>query len=298
MSSTRLQVVASPPRRSRKSHRSRKPITAVCANTSRSSRRETSIGVALAFLVTLKPGNGDASTTTPTTSRITRVVVDCPRGTTPETAARSFAALGGSTFVVDAEASSETATVRDASTGFVVEFANANQTSTSNGIEFVGLVIGSDNPARAKNASVRSGATSASNGERCAGDAYAGCQVTSSGFSARFARTGRGWTEGSIVRVVLRGNDPGDVAERILRSLGPDGAVVPRGAFPSLGVVERAAEDMSPTRADSSAFVGYPRTKASTMIEIQDRRSGDMPSSFTVRAFRLDLPEGCGVVRL
>jgi hypothetical protein len=34
------------------------------------------------------------------------------------------------------------------------------------------------------------------------------------------------------------------------------------------------------------------------MIEIQDRRSGDMPSSFTVRAFRLDLPEGCGVVRL
>lgn len=253
----------------------------------------------------MHPRNGDAApTTAPTTSsRITRIVVDCPRGTTPESAARSLAALGGSTFVVDAGASSETATVRDASTGFVVEFANANPTSsTSNGIvEFVGLIIGSDNPARAKNASVRSGATSASNGERCAGDAYAGCRATSGGFSARFARTGRAWTDGSVVRVVLRGNDPGGVAERILQSLGPDGAVVPRGAFPSLGVVERAAEDMSPTREDSSAFVGYPQTKASTMIEIQDRQSGggyDSSSSFTVRAFRLDLPEGCGVVRL
>ena len=274
----------------------------MCANGSRASRRETNIGVALAFFVATNPRNGDAATTAPTTSRITRVVVDCPRGTTPETAARSLAALGGSTFVVDAGASSETATVRDVSTGFVVEFANApNQTSASNGIEFVGLVIGSDNPARAKNASVRSGATSASNGERCAGDAYAGCRATSGGFSARFARTGRAWTDGSIVRVVLRGNDPGDVTERILRSLGPDGAVVPRGAFPSLGVIERAAEDMSPTREDSSAFVGYPRTKASTMIEIQDLQSGsgyDSSSSFTVRAFRLDLPEGCGVVRL
>jgi hypothetical protein len=271
----------------------------VCATGSRASRRETNIGVALAVLVTMNPRNGDAATTAPTTSRITRVVVDCPRGTTPESAARSLAALGGPTFVVDAGA--ETATVRDASTGFVVEFANASPTSTSNGIEFVGLVIGSDNPARAKNASVRSGATSASNGERCAGDAYAGCRAMSGGFSARFARTGRAWTDGSIVRVVLRGNDPGGVTERILRSLGPDGAVVRRGAFPSLGVVERAAEDMSPTREDSSAFVGYPRTKASTIIEIQDRQSGggyDSPSSFTVRAFRLDLPEGCGVVRL
>jgi len=90
------------------------------------------------------------------------------------------------------------------------------------------------------------------------------------------------------------------VTERILRSLGPDGAAVPRGALPSLGVIECAAEDMSPTREDSNAFVGYPRTKASTMIEIQDRQSGgyDSSSSFTVRAFRLDLPEGCGVVRL
>lgn len=274
----------------------------MCATGARASRRETNIGVALAVLVTMSPRNGDAATTTaPTTARITRVVVDCPRGTTPESAARSLAALGGSTFVVDADASSETATVRDASAGFVVEFANANQTSTSNGIEFVGLVIGSDNPARAKNASVRSGAMSASNGERCAGDAYAGCRATSGGFSARFARTGRAWKDGSIVLVVLRGNDPGGVTERILRSLGPDGAVVPRGAFPSLGVIERAAEDMSAMREDSSAFVGYPRTKASTMIEIQDRQSGggyDSSSSFTVRAFRLDLPEGCGVVRL
>ena len=274
----------------------------MCATGSRASRRETNIGVALAFLVTMNPRNGDAATTAPTTSRITRVVVDCPRGTTPAAAARSLAALGGSTFVVDAGESSETATVRDMSTGFVVEFANANQTSASNGIEFVGLVIGSDNPARAKNASVRSGATSASNGERCAGDAYAGCRATSGGFSARFARTGRTWTDGSIVRVVLRGNDPGGVTERILRSLGPDGAAVPRGAFPSLGVIERAAEDMSETRGDSGiAFVGYPRTKASTMIEIQNLQSGsgyDSSSSFTVRAFRLDLPEGCGVVRL
>ena len=63
------------------------------------------------------------------------------------------------------------------------------------------VVLGSDNPAKAKNAAVRAGAASAANGERCSGDAYAGCAVTVVGFPVTFVKTSAAKGAPAVVRV-------------------------------------------------------------------------------------------------
>ena len=71
----------------------------------------------------------------------------------------------------------------------------------------------------------------------------------------------------------------------------PDASTQARGVFKQFGVTEFAAED---ERVESaSTFVSY-STKASPAIEISKGRT----SPYTVRAFHLELPEGCGVVYL
>ena len=66
------------------------------------------------------------------------------------------------------------------------------------------VVLGSDNPAKAKNAAVRAGAASAANGERCSGDAYAGCAVTVVGFPVTFVKTSAAKGAPAVVRVGRR----------------------------------------------------------------------------------------------
>jgi len=163
-------------------------------------------------------------------------------------------------------------------------------------VEFVGVVVGSDNPARSKNSAVRLGANSASAGERCAGDAYAGCAAESGGVNARYVRTSKATWGGEqvIVRVILRARNIDGVVDKVLKSLGPEACVIDKSAYPSMGVVEKAAEDM--TTMSTSTFLGYAKSKAATTIEMVP---GEFSlAGFRVRALRLDLPEGCGVIRL
>lgn len=65
------------------------------------------------------------------------------------------------------------------------------------------LVLGTDNPARARNRALRAGASGAkpgspAAGERCSGDAFLGCGVSLVGFPVTFVKT-------SAAKVRLRG---------------------------------------------------------------------------------------------
>jgi len=86
-------------------------------------------------------------------------------------------------------------------------------------------------------------------------------------------------------------SDVDAVASKVAQTMGPDASTQARGVFKQFGVTEFAAED---ERVESaSTFVSY-STKASPAIEISKGRT----SPYTVRAFHLELPEGCGVVYL
>ena len=258
-----------------------------------STRRASLVGVALGGALANSRVGGDA-TATATTSRASRVVVTCPTGARPIDGARALIAASGDGLAVERE-DEASATVRDAN-GFVVEFQRGDAARRGDEVTLRGVVIGNENPARARNAAIRRGALSAANGENCRGDAYAGCAVSSSAcaLEAKFVKTGKPWASGSssVVRVVLCANDVDAVAGKIAKTLGP-AALNRRGEFKATGVTEFAAEDAR--AASASTFLGYP-TPASVAIEVSgcDRRAG----AFTVKAFHLALDEGCGVVYL
>lgn len=103
------------------------------------------------------------------------------------------------------------------------------------------LVVGSDNPARARNAALRAGANPAkfapAAGERCSGDAFLGCAVSLVGFPVVFVKTSAAKGAPAIIRVGISSEDAAGAA----RALGDEVAVAANGAQP--GATERAAED-------------------------------------------------------
>ena len=103
------------------------------------------------------------------------------------------------------------------------------------------VVVGSDNPARARNAALRAGANPAkfapAAGERCAGDAFLGCAVSLVGFPVVFVKTSAAKGAPAVIRVGISSGDAEDAA----RALGDEVAIAANGAQP--GVTERAAED-------------------------------------------------------
>ena len=126
------------------------------------------------------------------------------------------------------------------------------------------LFVASENPAKSRNAALRGGAVPLSAGagpavgERCAGDAYAGCAVNLVGFPVSFVRTSFKSTEkggassSAIVRVGLesRGDarvEANDAFEALggatsFSALSISSSSVPKNKTQP-GVVDRAAED-------------------------------------------------------
>lgn len=277
------------------------------ASPSTCGRRDLARATAAAWMLASSSSSSSsravASTTTttrpaPGTRRVTRVVVRCPPGSRAREAAESLARATSMVVDDDVAVDARSAIARDGN-GFAVEFIESDERERRRGTTretttFEGVFVVSANPARARNAAVRRGAVSASGGESCRGDAYAGCAVASDGLSARFARAGAPWsaTGDSVARVVLGTTEDVDaVALKVEQSMGPDASTQVRGVFKQYGVTEFAAED---ARVESaSTFVSY-STKATPAIEI----SAGTTSPYTVRAFHLELPEGCGVVYL
>jgi len=277
------------------------------ASPSTCGRRDLARATAAAWMLASSSSSSSssravASTTTtrpaPATRRVTRVVVRCPPGSRAREAAASLARATSMVVDDDVDVNARSAIARDAN-GFAVEFIERDEGeqrrgTTSETTTFEGVFVVSANPARARNAAVRRGAVSASGGESCRGDAYAGCAVASDGLSARFARAGAPWsaTGDSVARVVLGTTENIDaVLSKVAQSMGPDASTQVRGVFKQYGVTEFAAED---ERVESaSSFVSY-STRATPAIEI----SAATTSPYTVRAFHLELPEGCGVVYL
>jgi len=270
------------------------------------TRREALRATALAALFMHARNNDARAAAAAVAPAITRVVVSCV-GARAADAARALAAQVPEFELMDEDA----VVVRDGSRAFAVEFQDAVESPTSSdrrGVELVGFVVGGDNPARARNTAIRNGGASASNGERCSGDAFAGCRTnTSSGeslFGLTFVKTGAPWAAKTavVVRVVVRDGDVDAVAANVTSSLGP---TAKRG-FVARGVVEYAAEDRKDRAAfgrDSSTIVGYENASAKTTpsigIEIVQRdASSTARSAFSVKALHVALPEGCGVVYL
>ena len=260
------------------------------------TRRECAIGVAtaLASTVDASRARGTQSTSSSTTTpRVTRVVATCAPGIAPASAVKSLEPLG---FVAVEDASGATSAVaRDASGKFSVEFqASDSKTPSACTVRFAGVVLGSGNPAKARNDAIRRGATNDSNGESCRGDAYRGCVVRAPGgvgLGARFVKASAP-TDLSVVRVVIAANDVEDVAGRVLKGFGPE-ARRSVGEFKAPGITEFAAEDARTKSA--STFVAYPLTSSSA-IEIEPALQS--ASTFAVKALHLELMEGCGVVYL
>lgn len=274
------------------------------ASPSTCGRRDLARATAAAWMLASdsRPSSRAVASTTkrpaPATRRVTRVVVRCPPGSRAREAAESLARATSMVVDDDVDVDARSAIARDGN-GFAVEFIESGERerrrgTTSETTTFEGVFVVSANPARARNAAVRRGAVSASGGESCRGDAYAGCAVASDGLSARFARAGAPWsaTGDSVARVVLGTTEGVDaVATKVAQSMGPDASTQVRGVFKQYGVTEFAAED---ERVESaSTFVSF-STKATPAIEI----SAGTTSPYTVRAFHLELPEGCGVVYL
>lgn len=262
------------------------------------TRRECAIGVAtaLASTVDASRARGTQSTSSSTTTpRVTRVVATCAPGIAPASAVKSLEPLG---FVAVEDASGATSAVaRDASGKFSVEFqASDSKTPSACTVRFAGVVLGSGNPAKARNDAIRRGATNDSNGESCRGDAYRGCVVRAPGgvgLGARFVKASAPtWDDLSVVRVVIAANDVEDVAGRVLKGFGPE-ARRSVGEFKAPGITEFAAEDARTKSA--STFVAYPLTSSSA-IEIEPALQS--ASTFAVKALHLELMEGCGVVYL
>ena len=109
------------------------------------------------------------------------------------------------------------------------------------------IFVGTDNPAKARNTALRNGAIpqreGPGSGERCAGDAYAGCVANLIGFPLVFVKTRS--PKPSLVRVAVSGALDASV---VLNALGGDasGLSVDPAGKGQVGVVERAAEDPPP----------------------------------------------------
>ena len=109
------------------------------------------------------------------------------------------------------------------------------------------IFVGTDNPAKARNTALRNGAIpqreGPGSGERCAGDAYAGCVANLIGFPLVFVKTRS--PKPSLVRVAVSGALDASV---VLDALGGDasGLSVDPAGKGQVGVVERAAEDPPP----------------------------------------------------
>ena len=109
------------------------------------------------------------------------------------------------------------------------------------------IFVGTDNPAKARNTALRNGAIpqreGPGSGERCAGDAYAGCVANLIGFPLVFVKTRS--PKPSLVRVAVSGALDASV---VLDALGGDarGLTVDPAGKGQVGVVERAAEDPPP----------------------------------------------------
>lgn len=281
--------------------------SAASASAASTTRREALRATALAALLMHARNNDALAAEAAVAPAITRVVVSCV-GARAADAARALAAQVPEFELVDGDA----VVVRDGSGAFAVEFQDAVESPTSSdrrGVELVGFVVGGDNPARARNTAIRNGGASASNGERCSGDAFAGCRANTSARSGEslgltFVKTGTPWVAKTavVVRVVVRDGDVDAVAANVTSSLGP---TAKRG-FKARGVVEYAAEDRKDRAAfgrDSSTIVGYENASAKTTpsigIEIVQRdASSTARSAFSVKALHVALPEGCGVVYL
>ena len=277
--------------------------SAASASAASTTRREALRATALAALLMHARNNDARAAEAAVAPAITRVVVSCV-GARAADAARALAAQVPEFELMDEDA----VVVRDGSGAFAVEFQDAHDSPTSSdrarGVELVGFVVGGDNPARARNTAIRNGGASASNGERCSGDAFAGCRANTSARSGEslgltFVKTGAPWAAKTavVVRVVVRDGDVDAVAANVTSSLGP--AAV-RG-FKARGVVEYAAEDRKDR--DASIIVGYENASAKTTpsigIEIVPRdASSTARSAFSVKALHVALPEGCGVVYL
>ena len=109
------------------------------------------------------------------------------------------------------------------------------------------IFVGTDNPAKARNTALRNGAIpqreGPGSGERCAGDAYAGCVANLIGFPLVFVKTRS--PKPLLVRVAVSGALDASV---VLNALGGDasGLTVDPAGKGQVGVVERAAEDPPP----------------------------------------------------
>ena len=109
------------------------------------------------------------------------------------------------------------------------------------------IFVGTDNPAKARNTALRNGAIpqreGPGSGERCAGDAYAGCVANLIGFPLVFVKTRS--PKPSLVRVAVSGALDASV---VVDALGGDasGLSVDPAGKGQVGVVERAAEDPPP----------------------------------------------------
>ena len=106
------------------------------------------------------------------------------------------------------------------------------------------IFVGTDNPAKARNTALRNGAApqkdGPGSGERCSGDAYAGCVANLVGFPLVFVKTRS--AKPAVVRIAVSGAlDP----DAVVDALGGDasGLTIDSAGKGQVGVVERAAED-------------------------------------------------------
>ena len=81
-------------------------------------------------------------------------------------------------------------------------------------------MVGTDNPARARNRALRAGGASQNTGERCSGDAFAGCSASVVGFPVTFVKTGAAKGAPAVVRVAFVVADPAAAAVEVLDALG------------------------------------------------------------------------------
>jgi hypothetical protein len=106
------------------------------------------------------------------------------------------------------------------------------------------IFVGTDNPAKARNTALRNGAApqkdGPGSGERCSGDAYAGCVANLVGFPLVFVKTRS--AKPAVVRIAVSGAlDP----DAVVDALGGDasGLTIDSAGKGQVGVVEKAAED-------------------------------------------------------
>ena len=110
------------------------------------------------------------------------------------------------------------------------------------------LILGSDNPARARNRALRAGAAAPASGspaagERCSGDAFLGCAATLVGFPVVFVKTTACKGAPAVVRVGFSASSAAEVLDALGGEERSGLAEVTAVGGQQPGTVERAAED-------------------------------------------------------